>query len=76
MLGQRAKAGKPFPSGRCCELERAEYIEPKFQQPYPPALLTMNHYVTVFPESVKRAMERLEMLLCTHCAPGKEAQVV
>ena len=37
---------------------------------------TMNHYVKAVPESVKRAMERFETLLCTNCAPGEKAQVV
>jgi len=30
---------------------------------------TMNHYVKSVPESVKHAMERLETLVCTTCAP-------
>jgi len=37
---------------------------------------TMNHYVKVVPESVKRAMERFETLMCTDCAPEAEARPV
>ena len=37
---------------------------------------TMNHYVKSVPESVKRAMERFETLLCTDCAPETETRPV
>jgi integrase len=37
---------------------------------------TMNHYVKTVPESAKRAMGRLETLVCTDCAPESEVRVV
>jgi integrase len=37
---------------------------------------TMNHYVKSVPESVKKAMERFETLVCTKCAPESGIRLV
>lgn len=37
---------------------------------------TMNSYVQSVPESVQKAMERLERLVCTNCAPEEGVRVV